>query len=173
MTDHVLRPMRQSDLEQVLTWRNHPSVRRYMFSAHVIGLDEHREWYHRTSESPVVTHLIYEQKGLPCGFVNITRTRCADIADWGFYLAPDAPRGSGRALGENALHYAFVKLKLHKICGQALRFNTRSIAFHKRLGFTEEGCLRDQHFTGSKFHDVICFGLLSDDWRMVRGERND
>jgi RimJ/RimL family protein N-acetyltransferase len=87
------------------------------------------------------------------------------VADWGFYLAPDAPKGSGRELGKQALDYAFTQLGLHKVCGQALGFNKRSIAFHTALGFTEEGCLREQHFNDGKFHDVVCFGLLSHEWQ--------
>lgn len=165
MTKHRLRPMAESDLEQVLEWRNHPEVRSYMYSTHEIRMDEHCVWFASASKNPAIALLIYEQDGRAQGFVNITRTRCAEVADWGFYLAPDAPKGSGRELGKQALNYAFVQLRLHKVCGQALGFNTRSIAFHKRLGFTEEGRLREQHFDGSQFHDVVCFGLVSNEWQ--------
>jgi UDP-4-amino-4,6-dideoxy-N-acetyl-beta-L-altrosamine N-acetyltransferase len=157
--------MNESDLEQVLKWRNHPDVRSYMYSTHEIRMDEHRAWYAHASKNPAKALLIYERDGQACGFVNITRTRCPAVADWGFYLAPDAPRGSGRGLGTHALNYAFAQLGLHKVCGQALGFNARSIAFHTRLGFTEEGRLRDQHFDGDQFHDVVCFGLLSNEWQ--------
>ena len=135
MIEHTLRPMNKSDLQQVLKWRNHPDVRNYMYSTHEISMDEHCAWYANASNDPAINLLIYERDGHACGFVNITRTRCPDVADWGFYLAPDAPRGSGLGLGMQALKYAFAQLCLHKICGQALGFNVRSIAFHKRLGF--------------------------------------
>lgn len=158
--------MTESDLEQVLEWRNHPEVRSYMYSTHEICLDEHRAWYADASKNPGIALLIFEQGGRARGFVNITRTRCPEVADWGFYLAPKAPRGSGRELGKYALNYAFTHLGLHKVCGQALGFNERSITFHRRLGFKEEGNLREQHFDGNQFHDVVCFGLLSDEWQM-------
>jgi len=159
-----LRPMTESDLEHVLQWRNHPEVRRYMYTTHEIQLDEHRKWFSAMSDNPAIELLIYEQDDKPLGFVNITRTRCREVADWGFYLAPGAPKGTGRELGKRALNYAFAHMKLHKLCGQALGFNERSILFHKRLGFTEEGRLREQHCDGSQFHDVVCFGLLSRGW---------
>lgn len=165
MKDHSLRPMTESDLEQVLQWRNHPEVRRYMYTTHEIRLEEHRQWFMNATTNPAIELLIYEQGGKAQGFVNITRTRCPEVADWGFYLAPDAPKGSGRELGKQALNYAFTELSLHKVCGQALEFNERSIAFHNRLGFTEEGRLRDQHFDGDQFHDVVCFGLLNREWQ--------
>jgi UDP-4-amino-4,6-dideoxy-N-acetyl-beta-L-altrosamine N-acetyltransferase len=159
--------MVEADLEQVLEWRNHPTVRRYMYSTHEIRTDEHRVWFVNANNNPALALLIYEQDGKSQGFVNITRTRSPEVADWGFYLAPGAPKGSGVELGKQALNYAFARLNLHKVCGQAIRFNTRSIAFHKRLGFTEEGCMRDQHFDGRQFHDVLCFGLLSNEWRAL------
>ncbi|NRP60357.1 UDP-4-amino-4,6-dideoxy-N-acetyl-beta-L-altrosamine N-acetyltransferase [Marinobacterium sp. xm-d-564] len=165
MNEHRLRQMVEDDLEQVLEWRNHPEVRINMYSTHEIRLDEHRGWFANASNNPAVALLIYVQDGKSQGFVNITRTRSVEVADWGFYLSPDAPKGSGSSLGKLALNYAFAQLNLHKVCGQALGFNTRSIAFHKRLGFTEEGCLREHHFDGIQFHDVLCFGLLSAEWR--------
>ena len=80
-------------------------------------------------------------------------------------LAPDAPKGSGRQLGRAALNHAFRQLKFHKVCGQALAYNQRSIQFHQSLGFEQEGILRDQHFDGERYHHVICFGLLSHEWQ--------
>ena len=153
------------DLEQVLQWRNHHEVRRYMYTTHEIRLEEHRQWFTNASTNPAIELLVYELDGNAQGFVNITQTRCPEVADWGFYLSPVAPRGSGRELGRQALTYAFEQLRLHKVCGQAPGFNERSIAFHRALGFTEEGRLRDQHFDGSEFHDVVCFGLLDREWQ--------
>lgn len=173
MTDDSLRPMIESDLEQVLLWRNHPEVRRYMYTSHEITLNEHRNWYAGASKNPAVSLLIYEHHGSACGFVNITSGRCREVADWGFYLSPDARKGTGRSLGTAALNYAFNELELHKICGQALGFNERSIAFHRALGFTEEGRLRDQHFDGAVYHDVVCFGLLNYEWPLEIKEQSN
>ncbi|WP_309045384.1 UDP-4-amino-4,6-dideoxy-N-acetyl-beta-L-altrosamine N-acetyltransferase [Marinobacter sediminicola] len=174
MTADRLRPMNEADLERVLHWRNHPEVRRYMYTTHEIKLGEHRKWFAGASTNPAIDLLIYEREDQGMGFVNITRTRCPEVADWGFYLAPDAPKGTGRLLGNQALAYAFGKLGLHKVCGQALGFNERSIAFHKALGFLKEGHLRDQHFDGNEFHDVVCFGLLIHEWQTkVKGLSNE
>lgn len=166
MATHKLRLMVEADLEQVLEWRNHPSIRNCMYSTHEIHMGEHRDWYANVSKNPAIALLIYEKDEEAQGFVNIARTRCPEVADWGFYLAPNTPKGTGRELGKQALNYAFEQLHLHKVCGQALEFNKRSIAFHNALGFTAEGCLRDQHFDGRRFYDVVYFGLLSHEWRL-------
>ena len=160
-----IRPMVHADLELVLTWRNHPDIRRYMYTQHEITLAEHQRWFERTLPDPKKHLLVFETNHQPLGFVNFNETGVGGIADWGFYAAPDAPKGSGRQLGRAALNHAFTQLKLHKICGQALAYNERSIQFHQTLGFQQEGILRDQHFDGERHHHVICFGLLGHEWQ--------
>lgn len=160
-----IRPMVHADLARVLAWRNHADVRRYMYTQHEITLDEHQRWFEHALPDPKKHLLIFELNQQPLGFVSFTAVGNVGIADWGFYVAPDAPKGSGRQLGCAALSHAFTQLKLHKVCGQALTFNQRSIQFHQSLGFQQEGTLRDQHFDGERYHHVICFGLLSHEWQ--------
>lgn len=159
-----LRRMTGHDLERVLAWRNHPDVRQYMYTQHEIGLDEHTRWFERASQDPRKHLLIFELDQVPLGFVNFSLTSTPGVADWGFYAAPEAPKGSGRHMGHAALSYAFGQIALHKVCGQALAYNDRSIRFHLTQGFRQEGILRDQHFDGRSYHDVVCFGLLTSEW---------
>lgn len=171
MIESRLREMRGSDLEQVLAWRNHPEIRRFMYTQHEISLDEHRRWYACANDDPATHLLIFELNAAAVGFVKFVRpSTVSRIADWGFYLAPDSPSGTGRELGRAAMTYAFQELMLHKICGQVLAFNEKSIRFHHRLGFQQEGCLREQHFDGTSYHDVICFGLLRQEWKLKTDE---
>jgi UDP-4-amino-4,6-dideoxy-N-acetyl-beta-L-altrosamine N-acetyltransferase len=159
------RPMADADLERVLAWRNHQEVRRYMFAQHEITFDEHHRWFERARLNPLKHLLIFEAEDQALGFVSFTEFKSSRIADWGFYAAPDAPKGFGRELGRVALTHAFKDIKLHKVCGRALAFNERSLHFHQSLGFKQEGLLRDQHFDGECYHHVICFGLLFNEWQ--------
>lgn len=160
--------MLDTDLELVLGWRNHPDVCRYMYSQHKITMAEHSRWFERVSQDGNHHLLIFENNTNPLGFINIHRIAESEVADWGFYAAPGAPKGTGKQLGQVSLYYAFTTAGLHKICGQALSYNKSSIRFHLRLGFQEEGRLREQHFDGHKYHDIVCFGLLSREWNKNR-----
>jgi UDP-4-amino-4,6-dideoxy-N-acetyl-beta-L-altrosamine N-acetyltransferase len=160
--------MTEEDLQQVLFWRNHPDVRRYMYSQHEISLEEHARWFSRASQDPGRHLLLFEIDRIPRGFFQTHQIASGGIAEWGFYAAPDAPKGAGRALGEAALQYAFETVGLHKLCGQALAHNERSIHFHLSLGFQREGFLRQQHFDGERYHDVMCFGLLASEWNQLK-----
>lgn len=162
--ENRIRPMEESDLAQVLSWRNHPDIRRFMYSTHEISPEEHAQWYQSVRQSSKHTVLIYERNQTPAGFVSLTRKTCAEVAHWGFYLAPQAEKGTGYQLGKTALTYAFNELNLHKVCGEALGFNSPSIRFHQKLGFKEEGLHKEQHFDGKAYHDVVSFGLLRAQW---------
>jgi UDP-4-amino-4,6-dideoxy-N-acetyl-beta-L-altrosamine N-acetyltransferase len=165
-----VRPMADADAAIVFAWRNHPEVRRHMFTRHEIAWDEHRKWFEGGAHDPRSHRLIYEQRGLPLGFVSLTLGRHSSVADWGFYTAPDAPQGTGRAMGRRALDHAFGVLGLHKVCGQVIEHNQRSMDLHAALGFRQEGILRDQYFDGKQYHAVVCFGLLRRDWHLGAGE---
>jgi len=157
--------MTKDDLHRVLGWRNHPDVRRYMYTQHEITMEEHQRWFERAAQDQSKNLLIFEVGATPLGFIQFSQLSDSAIADWGFYVAPDAPKGYGRRLGRVALDYAFGDLRLHKVCGQALAFNERSVRFHRALGFQQEGRLREQHFDGQQYHDVLCFGLLQPEWQ--------
>lgn len=160
----TIRRMTEADLELVLSWRNHPDVRRYMYTGHEITLENHTRWFSEVSKDAKRHLLIYQDRSIPMGFINIHEIASGGIADWGFYAAPNSPKGTGRSLGNAALRYAFTEVGLHKLCGQVIAFNERSIKFHQSLGFLQEAILRQQHFDGHQYQDVYCFGLLAQEW---------
>ena len=159
-----MRNLKNEDLPMILSWRNHQSIRRYMFTQHEITLDEHKKWFLKVSADFSQKLFIVEEYGIPLGYVQFKNVFDGGVADWGFYVSPDSPKGSGRKIGITALTYAFKNLKLHKVCGRAIDSNELSIAFHQRLGFKEEGLLRDQQIIDGRYHSLVCFGLLSSEW---------
>ena len=159
-----IRSMRDDDVIQVLAWRNHPDVSRYMRTQHEISQEEHQRWFDRVSKDPSYQLLIVEHNRTSLGFVNFSGLSAQGAVDWGFYLAPGASPGSGTKLGVAALDFAFKELRLHKVCGQALDFNEASIRLHKKLGFSQEGVLREQCLIAHEYHHLVCFGILSEEW---------
>lgn len=164
----TLRVLTKQDLPMVLAWRNHPAVRQWMFTRHEITPEEHIKWFESASQNTSKHLLVFELNGTPQGCINLSIDKLGKIADWGFYIAPDAVKGTGRLLGEAALRYCFEILGLHKVCGQVIQHNQKSINFHLRLGFRNEGILQQQHFDGQQFSDVYLFGMLASDWQKLR-----
>ena len=159
-----VRPMLEADLPQVLAWRNEAVVRAAMFSTGLVQPEEHRRWFEAAAREAGRTLLIFEAEGEARGFVGFALCRHPRVADWGFYAAPGAPRGTGHALGRAALEHAFGALGLHKVCGEVLESNPRSVVLHRALGFVQEGTRAEHHFDGTRFQAVFCFGLLARQW---------
>jgi len=158
--------MTVADLEMVLRWRNHPDIRRWMYTTHEISLEEHQRWFESATLDSGKHLLIYERDGSAVGFVNLTLLKGTAVAEWGFYLAPEAPSGIGTDFGRAVIRHAFEDLGLYKLSGHALATNERSIRFHQRLGFRDEGVRRDHHLAADGVrHSVACFGLLRHEWQ--------
>lgn len=158
-TQVSLRQLDEKDLELIRAWRNHPDIRRVMYTQHEISSQEHVSWFKAASTNSSRHLLIFEIDAQPLGFVNILELENSNVANWGFYTSPIAPKGTGRKIGKAAISYAFDTRKLRKLCGQVLASNERSIRLHTNLGFQCEDILRQHHFDGHKYHDVICFCL--------------
>lgn len=161
----TIRLVTSDDLPMLLDWRNHANVRRFMMTQHEISPEEHINWYVTAIQDSKRQLLIAEELHQPIGFVQFNHIDEGGISEWGFYASPYAPKGSGNKLGRTALAHAFSKLKLHKVCGQAISTNNSSLNFHLRLGFAQEGVLRDQRCIDGVYHSVICFGLLIHEWQ--------
>lgn len=149
----------------VLAWRNHPAVSGFMLTQHEISLEEHRQWFARVKSDKTRQQLIVMDGSNALGFFQFHAVSQGGIADWGFYVRPDAPNGSGTKLGHAALMHGFNILGLHKVCGQAIESNAASIAFHRKLGFAEEGRLREQQRISDHYHTLVCFGLMAKEWQ--------
>lgn len=157
--------MKASDLERVLAWRNHPDVRCYMFTQQEIPWEEHVRWFDRSRNDPSKRLLIVEQREVALGFVHFSDVTPGGIANWGFYTVPGAQKGAGKKIGATALNFAFQEFELSKVCGQALEYNEASIRLHKALGFQQEGVLRNQQRIDGAYFDLICFGILKNEWQ--------
>lgn len=154
-----VRAMTAADVDPVRAWRNHPEVRSVMFTQHEITPDESRRWFEAARADPLRHLLLYECGDVPTGFASLAcHVDAPGVADWGFYVAPGAPRGSGTGLGVAVLEHAFGALGLHEVRGAVLDVNPRSLRLHRRLGFRPVDGPPGQQ-------GVMHFVLRREDWR--------
>jgi UDP-4-amino-4,6-dideoxy-N-acetyl-beta-L-altrosamine N-acetyltransferase len=165
-----IRSATTDDLSLILSWRNHPDIRRFMISQHEITLTEHIAWFERTLKDSC-QHVLIVEDTYPIGYVYLQHDRSNELADWGFYAAPGSPKGTGRKLACVALDYAFATIGVRKVCGQVIDSNLASIGFHLAMGFSQEGILREQRLIEGKSCDLYCFGLLATEWLQRQNQR--
>lgn len=66
------------------------------------------------------------------------------------------------------LNFMFGERRFHKCEASVWAFNEPSLAFHRKLGFTEEGRLRDHEFFAGRHHDVVLFGMTAPEFAARR-----
>lgn len=142
-----LRNIEEQDLELILQWRNHPSVRKSMFNQEVISLEDHKAWFSRESKKEDSCWLLYlNPEDKPAGVIYCTSIdRINSHTFWGFYAAPDSSPGTGTAMCSEGLSYIFNVLRLNKVNAEVIESNLRSHAFHIKMGFKVEGEFSEQY----------------------------
>ncbi|MFE1197096.1 GNAT family N-acetyltransferase [Streptomyces olivaceoviridis] len=62
------------------------------------------------------------------------------------------------------LRFMFAERRYHKCLAVVFAHNEASLALIRRLGFTEEGRLREHVFFAGRYHDLVMMGLLADEF---------
>lgn len=77
----------------------------------------------------------------------------------------------GKGYGTEALsllvEFGFNVLNLHRIGLDVFEYNERAIKSYEKLGFKQEGRIRDELFYDGKFHDSILMGVLRNEFKKV------
>jgi RimJ/RimL family protein N-acetyltransferase len=96
------------------------------------------------------------------------RTRLTPRAGWfeyGITIGTDHRRkGYAAEAVVMLLRFMFAERRYHKCQARIFAHNETSLALQRRLGFNEEGRLRDQAFFAGRHHDVVMMGLLADEF---------
>ncbi|HEY7478031.1 MAG TPA: GNAT family protein [Actinomycetota bacterium] len=130
-------------------------------------IDDERAWLASVLRDPddlEGTALIVE--GRYAGGVGLSRGPFGIWAELGYWIDREH---EGRGLVTRAcvalLGLAFDELGVHRVVIRAGVGNARSRAIPERLGFTQEGVLREEGRGVEGFHDLVVYGLLEDEWR--------
>ncbi|KGE18056.1 UDP-4-amino-4,6-dideoxy-N-acetyl-beta-L-altrosamine N-acetyltransferase [Paenibacillus wynnii] len=166
INDYKLENLSQGEINLVLEWRNADHIRPFMNHDDLIPLEDHYRWLEAVEKdaSKLVKLCFYKEK--PIGLVNFSQIDPKNkTCEWGFYIGDKtSPRGSGKIMGILALDYIFKERKMRKCCAQILDFNRKSLSYHQKLGFAEEGRLVKQILKNNKYVDVVLMGVFNEQW---------
>lgn len=74
-------------------------------------------------------------------------------------------RGYGRETIKLLLDYAFRLRNFHKVHLRVHGINARAIRAYQACGFVEEGRLRAHVWSNGQYDDVVCMGILREEWK--------
>lgn len=161
----LIRFLEERDLAQVRKWRNHQKINQFMFSQNFINEEEHLRWFNQNSNSSRKNLFIYEEDESVMGFMQLQqRVMGSGVFEWGFYINPNAQKGTGSRMATLTLEKIFNEFEGRKVYAKVLDYNLPSIKLHLKLKFRCEGVLRKHHFMNDEYYDVHCFGLLREEW---------
>ncbi len=74
----------------------------------------------------------------------------------------------GQGYGQDALRtlvdYAFKHHNMHRVALEVLADDERAVGCYRKVGFAEEGRLRQRDWRDGEYHDVLLMGILDEEW---------
>jgi [ribosomal protein S5]-alanine N-acetyltransferase len=171
-----LRPLAPADADALLRMHADPQVMRYWSTPPWAGIEQAHAMIETDRETlPAGRHLrlaLTPRGGddVLVGTVSLFNFHEASRrAEIGYVLAPEV---WGRGLMHEALTalvgFAFGTLNLNRLEADIDPRNTASAKSLARLGFVQEGCLRERWIVGDEVSDTALFGLLRGAWNNAR-----
>jgi RimJ/RimL family protein N-acetyltransferase len=170
----TLLPFDTAALSLVRAWINDETVRHGTGTEGPVSDFEHQRWYETAmadrSQRIFVIGMGKGSQATPVGLIGLRglnwRSRNAEY--W-IYIGDGSARGKGVAdeASRLLLRFAFDTLGLHRVFLQVDTVNERAIRLYQRLGFKQEGVMRQVAFLDGAFVDRILFSILVDEFKSV------
>lgn len=146
--------------------RNEDEVRKWMYSDHVIELNEHLAWINRLkTDHDQVVFVVMDREHGPVGVVSVNAIeRDHKKADWAYYLTEKARGGLGSAIEFALIDFVFNSLELEKLNCEVIEGNDAVVRLHKKFLFQDEGFRRSNIAKDGVRVGVHSLGLTRVDW---------
>lgn len=170
MTKEIrLLPLEDVSVENQATVRkirNDENVRKWMYSDHIIGVNEHLRWlYSIKRDESRLDYVVVDKTSAPLGVVSVTSIDFLHSkADWAFYLSSSVRGGLGSCLERVLIDFVFNVLGLDKLNCEVIEGNVPVLSLHKKFLFQEEGFRRKNIKKDNDRAGVHFLGLTKEDW---------
>ena len=77
-------------------------------------------------------------------------------------------KGYGKEATNWILDWGFSQAGLHTIALSVMSFNEAAIHLYKKLGFVQEGRLREACYLNRKWYDILNFSMTEKEWEILR-----
>ncbi|MFH1699681.1 MAG: GNAT family protein [Candidatus Zixiibacteriota bacterium] len=161
------RDLMVDDLDAVVRWRNDSIVNRHL-SNRLKSKEEAEAWFNKVKTHPKIWLKAVIDDGRIIGYAAVEsidekNRKCeliliiGEVDYWG--------RGIGEFVLKRMLEYAFDALHMHRVWVVATLGNDRSERLIKKVGFVQEGVMREAIIIGDKFTDLLCYSILEDEYK--------
>lgn len=165
-----LAPLEELHIPLVKDWVESPDVLHHAFGTEkalgrerlsgFLGVLRHTWKFARIIHAPIPIGLVYLNSYDP----GVRK------ADMGIFIGD--PRKLGQGIGKQAilayLEEAFEAWGLRRMQIRVNSYNLRGLRCYRRVGFIEEGRLREDGLFGGEIYDTIIMSLLAAEWLAVK-----
>jgi len=146
--------------------RNEDNVRKWMYTDHVIGANEHLGWINRLKhDDRQSVFVVLDDQHTPLGIVSVNAIdRLHKKTDWAYYLTETARGGLGSALEYSFINFIFDILGMEKLNCEVLKGNDAVVKLHKKFLFQEEGFRCSNILKNGLRIGVHFLGLTKENW---------
>lgn len=158
----TLRALRLEDADISYQWRADAEIRANILGFRLpVSREREREWIedtirNRGKDQAVLAIESLEDHSL-VGYVYLDKINWIDRTAWFGILIGSRDhhrQGIGAEATKRMLDYAHSQLNLRKILAEVVSYNKASDSFFRKLGFIEEGRIKDKVYLSGSYHDV-------------------
>lgn len=168
---YFLREICRNDIQVINSWRNNREIIETLGSSfRYINEETDVGWFNNylSSRSSTIRLAICEKAagtligaGYLLGIDWINRS--AEFAIWIGEKSYQG-KGAGYFAVKEILNHAFKDLNLHRIHLTVFATNQRAINLYRKVGFIEEGCLRQVIYKNGCYNDMLQMSILNDEF---------
>ncbi|MDD2357038.1 MAG: UDP-4-amino-4,6-dideoxy-N-acetyl-beta-L-altrosamine N-acetyltransferase [Thiovulaceae bacterium] len=140
--------------EKVLSWRNHPDIKKWMYNDKDITLKEHLEFIESLKSRVDKRYFLVQQNDEDIGVIDLTNITSDDL-EIGLYANP-SQRGVGNILMRVIIDYSFGKLHVKKIFAEVFSENSKASHLYQKHGFSQ---VNKKNMNGK---EVLCMELKNE-----------
>jgi ribosomal-protein-alanine N-acetyltransferase len=167
-----LRPVELSDTRLIQEWHNDPRIRTLtrLGELPVTYVKEDND-IRISKDSQEEIYLIIMEKSTDksIGFVRLNFIDSVSRNMWLRFVVGD-PNVWGKNLARDALihvlKWLFSEQNIHRVTLESYAINTRAIKFFQKLGFKQEGTIREAIYFDGKYYDIVSLGILTGEFKI-------
>jgi len=167
--------LERKDLEAARALHNEHSTLLQLHNPNHVTEQAQEKWFKSLCESQSsARYALYEKESQK--FVGVFRSDRLDLRNGSVMIGLDiAIDQRGKGFSKEAykwfLDYYFQHLRMHRVYLEVLESNEIAKSLYEKLGFSQEGILRDAVYRDGKYTASIVMSILSNEYLSIKGKK--
>lgn len=164
----ILRAIEHKDAELLREMVNDPKIEK-MVLGWSLPVSEHKqlEWVNKLKSDDM--KYIIEVAGEAIGMSSITNLDFKNSTAT-INIKIKGEQNKGKGIGSKTIRllikYCFEELNLNSLMANILEYNTSSYKMFEKFGFKRDGILRSRIYKNGKYHNVLSYSLLRNEYKL-------